>query len=77
MTLESILSVIGSYGFPILACCAIAWFFNKQTENYMNDLKELSATHKEETKAMTEAIANNTLVMQKLVDTVEDLKKKD
>ena len=75
MGINEILQIIGSYGFPILACCAIAWYFNKINENYRNDLKELNASHKEEVKAMTEAIANNTLVIQKLVDSLDDIKK--
>ena len=61
MDFNTIMQLIGSYGFPIVACCALAWYFNKINENYRNDLKELNANHKEEVKAMTEAIANNTL----------------
>lgn len=75
MDFNTILQVIGSYGFPIVACCALAWYFNKINENYRNDLKELNANHKEEVRAMTDAIANNTLVIQKLVDSLDDIKK--
>ena len=75
MDFNTILQVIGSYGFPIVACCALAWYFNKINENYRNDLKELNANHKEEAKAMTEAITNNTLVIQKLCDSLDDIKK--
>ena len=75
MTVETIMNIIGSYGFPICACIAMAWFFNKVNENYRNDIKELSASHKEEVKAMTEAINSNTLVIQKLCDSLDDIKK--
>lgn len=75
MDFNTIMQLIGSYGFPIVACCALAWYFNKINENYRNDLKELNANHKEEVKAMTDAIANNTLVIQKLVDSLDDIKK--
>ena len=75
MDFNTIMQLIGSYGFPIVACCALAWYFNKIIENYRNDLKELNASHKEEVKAMTDAIANNTLVVQKLVDSLDDIKK--
>ena len=71
MDINAILTAIGTVGFPIVACCAIAWFFNKVNENYRNDIKELSASHKEEVKAMTEAINNNTLAIQKLTDYME------
>lgn len=75
MDLNTILTAIGTVGFPIVACIAIAWFFNKVNENYRNDIKELSASHKEEVKAMTEAINQNTLVIQKLCDSLDDIKR--
>lgn len=68
MDINTILTAIGTVGFPIVACCVMAWFFNKVNENYRNDIKELSASHKEEAKLMTEAITQNTLAIQKLCD---------
>ena len=68
MDTNTLFTAIGSYGFPIIACCAIAFFFYKTNENYRNDLKEMMASHKEEVKTMTEAIQQNTLVIQKLCD---------
>ena len=75
MDLNTILTAVGTVGFPIVACIAIAFFFNKVNENYRNDIKELSASHKEEVKAMTEAINQNTLVIQKLCDSLDDIKR--
>ena len=75
MDINAILTAIGTVGFPIVACCAIAWFFNKVNENYRNDIKELSASHKDEVKTMTEAINSNTLVIQKLCDSLDDIRK--
>jgi len=68
MDYQSILTAINSLGFPIVACIAIAWFFYKTNENYRADIKELQASQKEETKALVDAVNNNTLVIQKLVD---------
>lgn len=70
--LQEILTAIATVGFPIVACCAMAYFFAKVNENYRNDLKELSKEHKEEMTGMTEAINNNTLVIQKLIDKMDD-----
>ena len=70
--LQEILTAIATVGFPIVACCAMAYFFAKVNENYINDLKELSREHKEEMIGMTEAINNNTLVIQKLIDKMDD-----
>ena len=49
--------MIASLGFPIIACFALFWYINKQQEQ-----------HKAETDKLAEALNNNTLVMQKLVD---------
>jgi len=70
--MQDILTAIATVGFPIVACCAMAYFFAKVNDNYRNDLKELNREHKEEMTAMTEAINNNTLVIQKLIDKMDD-----
>lgn len=71
MDANTLITMIGSLGFPIVACIAMGWFFAKVNDNYRQDIKEINATHKDEVKAMTEAIQNNTLVVQKLVDKLE------
>ena len=75
MDIQMILTAIGTVGFPIVACCGMAYFFAKVNDNYRNDIKELNASHKEEVKTMTDAISNNTLVIQKLVDSLDDIRK--
>lgn len=70
MELNEILSAIASVGFPIVACGAMAYFFAKVNANYRTDIKEIQAQHKEEVAAMTTAINNNTLVIQRLVDKI-------
>lgn len=68
MDFTTVITAIGSVGFPIVACCAMAFFFSKVNNNYRTDIKDLSQQHKEEMAAMTEALNNNTLVIQRLVD---------
>lgn len=72
MSWDAIMQLIGSGLFPIAACLGMAWFFNKVNDNYRQDIKELQATHREETKSLTEAVNNNTLVIQRLLDKMED-----
>ena len=72
MDANTIITMIGSLGFPIVACLGMAWFFAKVNENYRNDIKEMNANHKAEMDKMTEAINNNTLVIQKLIDKMEE-----
>jgi len=71
MDANALITLIGSLGFPIVACLGMAWFFAKVNENYRNDIKEMNANHKAEMDKMTEAINNNTLVIQKLIDKME------
>lgn len=57
MDVNTITSLVTSVGFPIVCCIACFWYINKSDEQ-----------HKEEMNKMSEAINNNTLVMQKLID---------
>ena len=49
--------LIGSLGFPIVACVMLYVRMEKQDEN-----------HRQEVTELTKAIQNNTVVMQKLID---------
>ena len=49
--------MVSTVGFPIVCCGACFWYINKNGEQ-----------HKQEVDKMSEAINNNTLVMQKLID---------
>lgn len=68
---EMILNLIMNGLFPIAACVSLGYFCVKTIDNYRNDIKEISATHKAELDAMTEAIQNNTLIIQRLVDKLD------
>ena len=60
MDLTSIMELFSQVGVPI-ACLVVTFsLWNKERED-----------HKQEQKELTEAIANNTLVMQKLVDKLD------
>lgn len=57
MDYTAVAQLIGSLGFPIVACVMLYMRMEKQDEN-----------HKQEVSELTKAIQNNTLVMQKLID---------
>lgn len=63
MTIELIIQMIGSVGFPIAVCLACFWYINRQT-----------STHKEELQKVTDALNNNTLVIQRLSDQLGGMK---
>lgn len=71
MDITAIMQAISSLGFPIVACIAIAWYFNKVNENYRNDIKELSSQNNEQLEKLTEAISNNTVAVARLVDKLD------
>ena len=70
-------SLISTIGFPIACCVFMAWYMtdiskkhreevqeiNKQ---HTEEVKELNRLHKEEVANMTEAVNNNTRVLERL-----------
>jgi len=57
MDMDAIVSLFSNLAVPVACLIATFYLWNKERED-----------HKQEQKELTEAIANNTLVMQKLVD---------
>lgn len=57
MDASAVIQIISNVGFPIGVCLICFWYVNKLTE-----------THKDEVNKLTDALNNNTLVMQKLCD---------
>lgn len=59
MDVGSITQIVSTVGFPITMCVALLWY-----------IKDLTDKHKQETEQFTEALNNNTLILQKLCDTL-------
>lgn len=66
--------ILGSYGFPIVACLAMGWYVKYITDKNSSETEKLNSQHttimlayKDEIK---DAINNNTVVMQRLCDTI-------
>ena len=55
-TAQMVITAISTVGFPIVMCGALFWKMDKQDKE-----------HKEEMNKSTEAINNNTVVLQKLM----------
>lgn len=70
-----ILTLIGQYAFPIVACIAMGWYVKDQGDKNREQLKDVMEQHREEMKEVTNAVNNNTLVIQRLVDIMEEKKK--
>ena len=61
--LSWITDLITSVGFPIFVALYLLWQANKEEQ-----------THKEEVKELSNALNNNTIVLQKIVDKMDDMK---
>lgn len=62
MDFNTVTQFISTLGFPIAVCLICFWYINKREEQYKEGINKLS-----------EAVHNNTLVMQKLVDRLGDV----
>ncbi len=71
MDLNVIMTLVGSLGFPIVACIGLGWYVKYMTDTNRSDMTELRKEHKDEMTKMTEALNNNTLVIQKLIDKLD------
>lgn len=66
MDITAITQIIGSLGFPI-ACVIILFWYVYQRDRTEKEEREM---HKQEVAELKDAITNNTLVMQRLVDSL-------
>ena len=64
--------IISSLVFPIVACVACGFFIKFMFETFLKQIEGIRDEHKEEVEKMTSAINNNTIVIQKLVDKIDD-----
>lgn len=70
--MNEIVQVISAVGFPIVAALGCGFFVKWQYEQNMKQNEEMRKEHKEEVSKMTDALNNNTLALQKLIDKLGD-----
>ena len=63
MDISAITTIVSNLGFPIT--CVIVMFYFLQKEQ---------SSHKEETQKLTEAINNNTVVMERVLERLDEKK---
>lgn len=66
-----IVQLIGTYGFPIVACIAMGWYVKYMIDQYRSDISRINEEHKKEMDSITEALNNNTNVLTKLCTMIE------
>lgn len=62
MDYNAIMQAVSTLGFPIVMCGALFWKLDKSDKQ-----------HKEETDKLSEALNNNTAIMQRLVEKTGDV----
>lgn len=67
-----ILTLIGQYVFPIVACVAMGWYVKDQGDKNREQISDIMKQHKDEMKEVTTALNNNTLALQRLTDFMEE-----
>ena len=72
--MENIISIVSSVGFPIAMCFVMGYYLKYTHDDHREDIKRLQEQHTEEMNAITEAVNNNTLVIQRLLDYIGDNK---
>lgn len=68
MTPNDIVQMVTTVGFPIAMCLILAWYVKTRDDAHTEQINRITEMHKEEARTMTEALQNNTLTVQKLVD---------
>lgn len=66
MDVNEVITAISTLGFPIVMCGAMFWYMIKEKD-----------AHKEEMGSVTEALNNNTLILQKLCNRLDGEKNGD
>ena len=72
---DTLLTILGNYVFPITACCAMAFFVKYMYDQTNGRIDKLNEQHKNEVDNLSEVIKNNTIAMEKMNTLIERLEK--
>lgn len=64
MELTELVQLIGTLGFPIVACCAVFWYLQKESDNHKQEMTSM----RDAINANTSVIAELKMIMQQLID---------
>ena len=71
-TITNIMEMASIYGFPAIACCIMGWFFKYVFDKNREDVNNINQSHAQEMESVKDALNNNTLVIQRLVDFLQN-----
>lgn len=73
--IDTFLTILGNYVFPIVACCAMAFFVKYMYDQTNGRIDVLNKQHKNEVDNLSEVIKNNTIAMEKMNTLIEGVNK--
>lgn len=73
--IDTLLTVLANYVFPIAACCAMAFFVKYIYDQTNARIDKLNDQHKNEVDTLSEVIKNNTIAIEKMNTLIERLEK--
>ena len=68
MTVNDIVTIVTTVGFPSVMCGAMAWYVKDTSDKHREEVRQLNEQHNEEMQQVTTALNNNTLALQRLCD---------
>lgn len=71
MDAQTLITIISTVGFPIVACGGLAWFFKYITDKEREERNSMNEQHRQEMSEITQALNNNTLAIQRLCDRLD------
>lgn len=66
-----VMQAISTFGFPIVMCCAMAYYVKYVGDKQRDEIRSLNTQHKEELLDVVKAIDNNTVALTKLCEKME------
>lgn len=66
MDMQTIVSLIGSLGFPIVMCLIMFKYIEQVEADNKETIEKMTQSHKEETDSLKDAFNNNTQVLTEL-----------
>lgn len=72
---DTLLTILGNYVFPIVACCAMAYFVKYMYDQTNSRVDKLNEQHKNEVDTLSDVIKNNTVALEKMNTLIERLEK--
>lgn len=72
---DTFLTILGNYAFPIASCCAMAYFVKYMYDQTNARVDKLNDKHKNEVDTLSEVIKNNTVALEKMNTLIERLEK--